>query len=111
MSTLKNSDTRLLEFILKMLSCGTVLSISSDLELSAKMAKYSSAPVSRCSLRMAGSTITALPISESSMKRVRLVLGIFFGEKTFLMRDSMEAMKQRGTPTHLSIVRIALTFM
>jgi hypothetical protein len=27
------------------------------------------------------------------------------------MRDSREARKQRGMPTHLSMVRMALTFM
>ena len=45
------------------------------------------------------------------MKRVRWVFGIFLGENILRMRDMKEAIKQRGTPTHLSIVRIVLTFM
>jgi hypothetical protein len=45
------------------------------------------------------------------MNRVRSVLGTFLGENKFLMRDSREARKQSGMPTHLSIVRMALTFM
>src|SRR4051794_25262817 len=87
-STLRKSETRLEEFILKIFSWGIVLRISSDLELSLKMEKKRLAFASRLSFRMAGSTITAEPISDSSISNVFVVSGTRLPAKIFRMRDN-----------------------
>ncbi len=55
---------------------------------------------------MAGSAKTALPISESSIKRVRSKLIFLRGRKIEKILINILVKKHKGMPTYLSIKRI-----
>ena len=111
LSVSRASVTTELESIVNTLSGGTVLSKLRLARLLLKIKKKISAPRAWVA-RIAGSTIIALPISESSIKRtLRGIAGLPANKRTIQSISITTGVNraQSGTPTRWSMVRMVST--